>query len=221
MATAMSVDNESNDDIRVAGVGNVGSGHFVMAVTSFEVGRENGTVISPPSISEVMIEGQAPVKAKKAKGKNVMIDDSSSKQQVPEKKLAGSRTLLGYILKAAKVKDEKSVAGAGERKLTEDSGRPDKSKVSRNEDQSLDQSTDSSKKRKRSKDMGSSEVHNISDDKQRSKNIIDVFQVFLVSTPESQLEKWGPRFAHVMLQIKGMRSAFLGRYLELQHKRGI
>ncbi|KAJ1384392.1 hypothetical protein SESBI_42581 [Sesbania bispinosa] len=127
-----------------------------------------------------------------------------------------------------------------------DCGRLDQSKVSRKEDQILDQSVGSSKKRKRSKDVGSSEVHNISDDEQRSENIVDVFQEFLGSTPEvrtlwdsrfefgnlidaecsllgdqSHLEKWDPRSTHVMLQIQGIRSASIGRYFELQHMRGI
>ncbi|KAJ1427533.1 hypothetical protein SESBI_09573 [Sesbania bispinosa] len=38
---------------------------------------------------------------------------------------------------------------------------------------------------------------------------------------QSQLDKWGPRSAHVMLQIQGICSAFLGRYLELQHVKGL
>ncbi|KAJ1387578.1 hypothetical protein SESBI_39847 [Sesbania bispinosa] len=101
-----------------------------------------------------------------------------------------------------------------------------------------------SKKRKKGK--VADEIHNISDDDNRDENIVDVFQEFVGSSPEvrslwdsrfefgnmidatcslpgdqNQLDKWGPRLAHVMLQIQGIRSAFLGRYLELQYINGL
>ncbi|KAJ1392020.1 hypothetical protein SESBI_36139 [Sesbania bispinosa] len=114
------------------------------------------------------------------------------------------------------------------------------------EDHPLDTAEGDSRKRKRGKSLEESEVHNISDDENRVGNIVDVFQEFTGSSPEirslwdsrfefgnmidaecslpgdqSQLDKWGPRSAHVMLQIQGIRSAFLGRYLELQHVKGL
>ncbi|KAJ1420757.1 hypothetical protein SESBI_14166 [Sesbania bispinosa] len=105
---------------------------------------------------------------------------------------------------------------------------------------------EAAKEEKTGKNVNESEVHNISDDENRVENIVDVFQEFTGSSPEirslwnsrfefrsmidascslpgdqSQLDKWGARSAHVMLQIQGIRSAFLGRYLELQHVKGL
>ncbi|KAJ1430160.1 hypothetical protein SESBI_07944 [Sesbania bispinosa] len=96
-----------------------------------------------------------------------------------------------------------------------------------------------------SKDVRSSDVHDISDDEKRGDNTVEVFQKFLCSTPDvrslwdsrfefgnmidiecslkgdvKQLEKWGPWSAHVMLQVQGIRSAILGLYLELESVRG-
>ncbi|KAJ1396478.1 hypothetical protein SESBI_32581 [Sesbania bispinosa] len=85
---------------------------------------------------------------------------------------------------AAKMKDEQQVVIGGEKKLSEDVDRPGQSKVLGYGDQSLEQYVGSSKKRKRSKDVGSSEVHNISDDEQKSENIVDVFLEFLGSTQD-------------------------------------
>ncbi|KAJ1425976.1 hypothetical protein SESBI_10703 [Sesbania bispinosa] len=131
-----------------------------------------------------------------SKGKKKIVNGKSSKHSV-DKNSVGSvkmspeldkstmaRCITEKRKETAKVKYEQPAAGAGEIKSNEDSGRLDQSKVLRNENQILDQFVGSSKKRKRSKDVGSGEVHNISNDEQRSKNIVDVFQEFLGSTPE-------------------------------------
>ncbi|KAJ1391619.1 LysR family transcriptional regulator [Sesbania bispinosa] len=100
MSTTMSIDNEGN---AIVGVGSVveavGSGQSDVVETSSTVGGVAGTSIAPPSISEMVIEGEVPVKAKRAGGKKIITDGSSSRQQVSKNKFVGSRPLLGYIMK--------------------------------------------------------------------------------------------------------------------------
>ncbi|KAJ1418236.1 Anillin-like proteiny domain [Sesbania bispinosa] len=125
-------------------------------------------------------------------------------------------------------------------KLSKMSPKLDKSTMARH---IVEKRKEAEKKRKRSE---SSEIHMISDDEQRSENVVDVFQELAGSSTDvrslwdsrfdfgklidaecslpgdqNQLDKWGPRSAHVLLQIQGIRSAYLGRYLKLQHMKEV
>ncbi|KAJ1420433.1 ParA family protein [Sesbania bispinosa] len=87
---------------------------------------------------------------------------------------------------------EKEKGKNKEVKLIKNDERPEQSD-SPKEDQMLDQSVGASKKRRMVRNVGEGEVHNISNDEQRSKNIVDVFRVFLDSTPEVR-SLWDSRF---------------------------
>ncbi|KAJ1439060.1 putative girdin-like [Sesbania bispinosa] len=153
-----------------------------------------------------------------------------------------ARRIVEKRKEAAKVKDEQPIVGDGEKKLSEEVDVLGDLKVLGDGGQPLNESVGSSKKRKRSKDAENNEIHKISDDEQKSENVVIVYKEFAGSTADvrslwdsqfefgnlidvecslpgdqSQLDRWGPRSAHVMLQIQGICSAFLGRYLELQH----
>ncbi|KAJ1400033.1 hypothetical protein SESBI_29869 [Sesbania bispinosa] len=80
----------------------------VMEVSPVVVGssRDAATGVTVP---EFVIEGIAPVKAKKTKVNKGVVDETSSRQTVVEKKCVGSGSLRGYILKInSEKKEEKS-----------------------------------------------------------------------------------------------------------------
>ncbi|KAJ1407772.1 hypothetical protein SESBI_24054 [Sesbania bispinosa] len=102
------------------------------------------------------------------------------------------------------MKDEKPASDAGELKTTENAEREDKIETLK-ENQSLSRADEASKKRKRVKNakfVGSSpEIRSLWDSRFEFGNLINAE----CSLPgyQSQLDKWGPHYAHVMLQIQG------------------
>ncbi|KAJ1407842.1 hypothetical protein SESBI_24032 [Sesbania bispinosa] len=190
----------------------------------------------------VFLENRVPLKCTKLielEGEPEKLKKYIVKMSPKLDKAAMARRIAEKKKEAARVKDELAVSG--EVKSTEQligSEALDAGKW-------IETSTNEVS-RKRRKGDANEDVHNISDDENRSENVIDVFQEFVGSSPEirslwdtcfefgnmidvacsppgdqSQLEKWGPRSAQVMLQIQGIHSTFLGRYLELQYVKGL
>ncbi|KAJ1427739.1 nuclear migration protein [Sesbania bispinosa] len=76
-----------------------------------------------------------------------------------------------------KVKTEERLIQVGEKKSLEDVGESEQPKTEREGDHSLGQSAGSTKKRNRSKDVGSSNVHDIFGDEKGNENIVEGIRV--------------------------------------------
>ncbi|KAJ1375390.1 interferon-induced, double-stranded RNA-activated protein kinase [Sesbania bispinosa] len=102
-------------------------------------------------------------------------------QRISEKKKEGT-----------KVKDEQLASDVGELKPIENEEKSEQTEAPK-VDQILSQADGVSKKRKKVKNVGENEVHDISDDEHRAENVVDVFQEFTGSSLEIK-SLWDSRF---------------------------